>query len=94
MIQSVTALIPTQAMQTIQLPKGLLEELESLNRKFFWADEDQKRRLHTVAWSTICRNKSEGGLGIKDLEHMNMTLLAKLAWQMISNPESLWAKVL
>lgn len=65
-------------MQTIQLPIGLLDELDKINRRFFWGDDECHKKTHAVAWNNICRSKEEGGLGLKDLKIMNHVLLAKL----------------
>lgn len=35
-----------------------------------------------------------GGLGFKDLEEINKSLLAKVAWQIVHNPNALWVCVL
>lgn len=72
---------PLYAMRTILLPKRFLNELESLNRNFFWADEEQKKSMHLTAWNLICQDKKKGGLGLKNLP--------KLALQMCKSPNSL-----
>lgn len=44
LIQSLTSSLPSYEIHTILLPKGLLNELESLNRRFLWTDEEQKKK--------------------------------------------------
>lgn len=36
----------------------------------------------------------DGGLGFKDLELLNISLLAKQAWGLYTNGDSLWARIL
>lgn len=46
------------------------------------------------AWSSICLPKGEGGLGIRRTTEVNQALIAKLAWKMITEKESLWVRLL
>lgn len=43
-----------------------------------WSGEKEKQKYHLVAWSAVCGPKDLGGLGILDLELMNIDLLAKM----------------
>lgn len=45
-------------------------------------------------WEDVCKPCHIGGLGLRQAKEFNLALLAKLAWQMMSNPEKLWVKVL
>lgn len=36
-----------------------------------------KRSLAWVNWDVVCRSKKRGGLGVKNVEKFNMTLLSK-----------------
>lgn len=49
--------------------------------------------MHWKIWESLCKPKACGGLGFKDLEAYNITLLGKQLWRMMSNPDSLMAKV-
>jgi hypothetical protein len=42
----------------------------------------------------MTKSKKEGGLGFRDLYGFNLAMLARQAWRMLTNPESLCAKVL
>lgn len=94
LICSVLNSIPTYAMQTVRLPAGLLQEIDKLARKFFWGEIGGGRRLHWCSWELICKPKSQGGLGIKKLSHMNLAMLSKLAWNIITRQDLLWVRVL
>lgn len=43
-----------------------------------------------MKWETLRQNKNDGGLGFRDLHCYNKALLAKQAWRMLINPDSLW----
>lgn len=47
-----------------------------------------------MAWKRICLPKRDGGLGIRSAGKMNKALLAKIAWRILKEDKSLWARVL
>ena len=47
-----------------------------------------------VAWDTLCKNKEDGGLGFHDIGRFNQALFGKQAWRVLSQPNSLMARVL
>lgn len=41
----------------------------------------------------MCAPKYEGGLGIKPTALMNQAYFIKLWWQLVTNPDTVWARV-
>lgn len=83
------------AFQTTKLPLGLIQEIEKMSRRFLWGGgNDSIRKLHWCNWKLICQPKEKEGLGIKRLRHMNIAMIAKLGWKFLTEPNSLWVKVL
>ena len=93
LIKSVAQAIPLYTMQTFLLPKTFCDELNQLVAQFWWGSEAGKRRIHWMKWQTLCKPKSEGGLGFKDLYAFNLALLAKQGWRLIQFPNSLVARI-
>ena len=59
--------------------------MAKLIKKFIWqGGKDNEKKIHMVNWSTVCAPKENGGLGIQDPERINLTLGAKLIWQVIT----------
>lgn len=79
--------------ELFQTSLGLVKELESLTRKFWWGYNGDKRRVHWVSWEKLCEGKENGGMGFKDIEKFNDSLLATQVWCMIHNSDSLCYKV-
>ncbi|XP_034211169.1 uncharacterized protein LOC117624139 [Prunus dulcis] len=93
LIQAVTSAIPVFAMQTAKLPMSICDELDKLNRNFFWGGSDKKTKVHLCQWDLLCRPKSKGGLGFKKTHEMNKALLAKSGWRLLKKDEGLWAQI-
>lgn len=53
----------------------------------------RKKKYHLVNWNKVCHTKKNGGLGIKNLEALNISLLCKWWWK-IENESSLWQKII
>lgn len=73
------------------IPKTCLSAIETLMRKFLWGYKEGKK-IHTVAWATICRPKSNGGLGLRNIFSINKACLMKQAWAIAAKEDNLWIK--
>ena len=76
-------------MSCFKLLKGLVKELEVLIQKFWQGYRGDNRRVHWVKWERLCEAKEVGGMGFKEIEKFNDSLLTKQVWRMINNPNSL-----
>ena len=41
----------------------------------------------------LCKSKLEGGMGFRNLQAFNLAMLAKQGWRLLSNPQSLIARI-
>ncbi|KAI5653152.1 hypothetical protein M9H77_30339 [Catharanthus roseus] len=94
LIQTTTSAIPSYTTQTVKLPASIIEELERVNRVFFWGDIEGPKYLHSIAWPAICQPRRLGGIGLRRLKEANMVALCKLAWRCCNEKNSLWTQVL
>ncbi|KAK2654157.1 hypothetical protein Ddye_014013 [Dipteronia dyeriana] len=60
LIKSVLESLPTYFMSVFQISVCVAKTIEKSQRSFFWDDGVEKRKLHTVAWVTICNSKKKG----------------------------------
>lgn len=82
-------------MQVLALPKETLDQLDRIQRNFWWEKDGQKRKGGFIkAWKGICKPISQGGLGIKNPHHFNLALLTKLASRLVTEHDQLWVRLL
>ena len=77
LLKVVVQAIPTFAINCFKLPVGLCKEIETQIRKFWWGERGGQRKIHWKSWEILCKLKSEGGIGFKDLVRFNEAMLAK-----------------
>ena len=69
-------------MSMYLLPKTVIKALDKQRRTFFWQGGGTRKKYHLVKWDVICLDKKNGGLGIKDIFKMNISLLCKWWWKL------------
>jgi hypothetical protein len=82
-IPSVFASIPIYYMAHVLFTKKFLAKITAIIRNFWWAgvqEEDRSKPFHFRAWKDICQPKDSGGLGFRNTEDVNKSLLLKIAW--------------
>ena len=52
-----------------------------------------RRKIHWLKSDELIKFKANGGMGVRDLVMFNNSLMAKHAWQLLQNPDSLFYKV-
>lgn len=92
MLKTTAAALPVFAMSCFKVPKTVIKALNSSIANYWWSSKSHLRKIHWIAWDVLCLPKALGGMGFKDLECFNQALLAKQAWKLINQPESLLAK--
>jgi hypothetical protein len=91
LIKLVAAAIPSYAMSSFLLPISCCKELDKVFKKIWWGFPSKKtKNLSLKAWNSICIPKVLGGLRSRKMRDVNLALIAKLGWKMLTNPDSLW----
>lgn len=73
------------------LPKGCINEINSLCSKFLWKGKIEGHAGAKAAWESVTQSKAEGGLGLKNLSYWNTASAMKLIWLLFFVPNSVWA---
>ena len=94
LIKAVIQAIPTYAMSILKFPKKFCDSICARIAKFWWANSGKERGVHWRNWQLLTRSKRNGGLGFKEFSYMNLALLAKQAWRIVNQPNSLWVRFL
>ncbi|KAK2426239.1 hypothetical protein P8452_40952 [Trifolium repens] len=94
LINAVLSSIPIFFLSYMKMPGKVWREVVKLQRNFLWGGLSLKRRISWVKWEDVCRPKKEGGLGIRDLRLVNLSLLAKWRWKLLSSEDEVWKNVM
>lgn len=94
LIKSVAQAIPVYSMSCFRLTRGLCESITSIIRQFWWGSKQGRRKPSWVAWDIMTQPKHLGGLGFRDLEIFNLSLLARQAWRLLTEESSLSGRIL
>lgn len=92
--QSVLSTAPYFAMQTTLIPDGICNAIDRRVRGFLWGSTYTSRGCHLVRWHMVTRPKDSGGLSLRLAKGINMAFLSKLGWRILTEQDSLWAKVM
>ncbi|XP_074289530.1 uncharacterized protein LOC141614686 [Silene latifolia] len=73
-------------------PKGIISRIEATCRNFLWDKSADYRRVPLVAWDKVSYSKEEGGLGLKDQETMNKSMIGRLVHWIMEEKDSIWVQ--
>ena len=68
-------------------------KLRLSSKKKFWGQRGEGRKVHWIKWEELCKPKTQGGMGFKDLSRFNDALSAKQTWRFLHDKTSLFYRV-
>ncbi|CAK8563195.1 unnamed protein product [Lathyrus sativus] len=86
--------LPTYTMMYVPLPKAYVNKIHQCQRSFIWGDTNDKKQTHSICWSIINKDKKVDGFGLRNLNFMNKSCMAKLGWKLKSQDHLLWSRLL
>ena len=93
LINSVLSSLPMFMMSFFELPKGVLEKIDCFRSRFYWQNDQHKRKYRLAKWEILCQPKGQGGLGIHNLDLQNKCLLSKWLFKLL-NEDGMWQELL
>eukprot|EP00253_Pinus_taeda_P029227 PITA_29227 len=81
--KAVLQAIPHYLLSLLPAPKGIVQQIRSIQRSFLWSGNGEKKKWALVAWSKLCMSKSRGGLNLVDPEDL-------IRLQEISDGSPIW----
>lgn len=97
LLNSVITAIPLYWLSIYKMPVLIRNTIDKIRRKFVWSGSTStlRKKYHLIKWDHLCLGKVQGGLGILNLERMNISLLAKW-WFRFKDPTTVdkWKEIL
>eukprot|EP00253_Pinus_taeda_P031705 PITA_31705 len=87
--------LPIYRFSLHQAPMTFHQKMERALRHFLWqGGKTEKKKFNLVSWKSVIQPNEKGGLGIRSLKMLNLTLGAKIIWRLISGATAWWKTVL
>jgi hypothetical protein len=86
--------IPIFYLSFMKLPVVVLKEIIRIEREFLWGGVLGGRKSSWVSWKEVCKPRNQGGLGVRDVGKVNLSLLIKWRWRLIHSGNAFWKDLL
>lgn len=94
LLNAVLNAIPIFYLAFFKLPVKVWKRVVRIQREFLWGGVNGGKKVCWVKWATVCLTRDKGGLGIRDMRLVNISLLAKWRWRLVQPEQPLWKDVL
>lgn len=93
LINSVLSSLPMFMLSFFEVPRGVLKNIEHFRSRFFWQNDQHRKKYRLAKWDVLCQPKQQGGLGIMNLDIQNKCLLSKWLFK-LCNEEGIRQEIL
>lgn len=95
LVQSVLSTIPSYHMMCFRLPQWAITRIDKVRRQLLWGKNDESQRgISLTNWPMACNPRRFGGLGIANLNLVNITYLLRWWWKAYREEASLWTRII
>jgi hypothetical protein len=93
LINSVLNSIPIFYLSFMKMPTQVIKKVTRIQREFLWGGVNGGKNLSWIKWKVVCQEKNNGGLGVRDIKAVNLSLLMK--WRLLQmDDRAIWKEVL
>lgn len=76
LVNSILSAVPLCMLSLYKMPVNVRKQIDRIRRRFLrQGNVGPRKKYSLVNWDLICYPKEYGGLGVKDLHLMNLSLL-------------------
>ncbi|XP_074305581.1 uncharacterized protein LOC141640800 [Silene latifolia] len=93
LISSVLSNLSNYVLSVFKIPVSVTKKLNALLSHFWWAGCKERKTINWCSQRFLSLPKSQGGLGLRNIQSLNQALLAKHAWRILSGHNSLLCRV-
>ncbi|XP_043699840.1 uncharacterized protein LOC122650494 [Telopea speciosissima] len=94
LIKSVLSSMPTYQMSYFFFLDIICKKIDFISYKFWCGGSQEESRSALISWKKMSSPKFAGGLGFRPARVQNVALLCRLGWRLLTEPHSVWARVL
>jgi hypothetical protein len=94
LLNSVLNAIPIFYLTYMKMPVHVWKSIRRIQRDFLWGGTRRGSKMSWVKWDVVCLPKNKGGLGVRDVRVVNISLLAKWRWRLLTNDFAVWKEVI
>lgn len=74
------------------IPQSILNAILSVCCNYLWEGKEHATKSPPIAWEIVCRDKTHGGLNVRDGKLWNIAAVGKYIWQVSMKLDNLWVK--
>jgi hypothetical protein len=94
LVDSALSSMSTFFLCSIQIPPGILNQLNRIFRQCLWRDNIDTPKKSLATWEMICKPKNKGGVGIVNFQKHNEALLLKFLDKFYNNADTPWVNLI
>jgi hypothetical protein len=94
LIQAFLSSISIYLLSFFRFPKCSLKLLDTHLANLMWNDEGGNHKIHLANWPLVCMKKEFGGMGIPNLQDLNLCLIGSWVKRYIRGEGALWKRVI